>query len=188
MILGIDPGTSCGWCVMAPDGSVLAAGVWNLRRHAKDRRGLLLARAQAEFDAAVGKHKPRAIAYERVFHHSSADAKDLYGGIVGVAEIVADAWDLPTMRVPVAVWKKALTGNGNASALGGIKPPTKTARRKLGSLAPHRVIPSYLAAARAKWPGVNLEEDSAAACGIGDAARRGLHVQVKAEKKRRKSA
>lgn len=155
VLLALDPGTSCGWCVMAPDGSVLAAGVWSLRRSPKDRRGLLLARAWSLVDEAVGKHKPSAIAYERVFAHSSADAKDLYGGIVGVAEMVADAWSLPTEKVPVGTWKKALTGSGNA------KPP------------------AYLAAARAKWPGIALEEDSAAACGIGDAARRGLHNVAK---------
>ena len=65
---------------MKSNGSVLAAGVWSLRRSPKDRRGLLLARAWSLIGDAVGKHKPSAIAYERVFAHSSADARHLPDG------------------------------------------------------------------------------------------------------------
>jgi Holliday junction resolvasome RuvABC endonuclease subunit len=164
MILGIDPGSNCGWCVMSPDGEVVACGTWALNTPPSRFRGALFLRLQSHLETALAGAPCTLIVHERVFQNTSEAQDRIYGGIVGMIETVAASWEIPTAAVAVATAKKHATGDGRAEK------------------------PAMLAAARARWGDKVQTHDQADACWLADAARLGLHTRIaeaKAAKKKR---
>ena len=114
-VLGIDPGTCCGWAVLDPDGARLASGTWDLKPRRHDGGGMryvYLRRYLAELCTAL---EPQAIGYEAVRRHRGVDAAHVYGGIVATLTAVAESRTIPYQGLPVAQVKRAATGKGNAS-------------------------------------------------------------------------
>jgi Holliday junction resolvasome RuvABC endonuclease subunit len=59
--------------------------------------------------------RPDAIVYEDVKRHLSTAAAHAWGGYRALTELCADRHGLLTVGVGVKVWKKHITGNGNAA-------------------------------------------------------------------------
>lgn len=157
MILGIDPGTTTGWAVLDPAGARESSGSWDLRHPIPGvRRGVLFLRLRAHLEELIGGiDRPVLVAVERVFQHTSEAQDRIYGGIVGMVEAVAAAWDLDVVGIAVPTAKKHATGRG-------IKVPKD----------------EMLAAARKRWGKVK-DHNEADALWVADAARVGLHKKAK---------
>ena len=111
IVLGIDPGTKCGWCLL--DGEKrLASGVWNLSPKRHEGGGMRFVRLRAYFVEVL--RQAEVVAYEEVRRHMGVDAAHIYGGIVAVITEVCEAQSKPYRGIPVGTAKKLLTGKGNA--------------------------------------------------------------------------
>lgn len=152
VILGIDPGTHCGWSLWH-DGKISSAGTWNLspRRHEGGGMRYLMLRAYLdEFRAS----EPDTVAYEEVRRHLGTDAAHIYGGVIATLSAWCEERKIPYMAVPVGTVKKVATGLGNASK------------------------EMMLASARKRWPSLFefclIDDNAADACWITEAAAREL--------------
>ncbi len=118
IILGIDPGTKCGWAVVKDGGIRIGSGVWDLkpRRHEGGGMRYLRVRRYVE-ELLAGSYGIEAVAYEEVRRHMGVDAAHVYGGIVAEITAVCEKRDpkLPYRGVPVGTIKKLATGKGNAN-------------------------------------------------------------------------
>lgn len=134
-ILGIDPGTRCGYALFESD-DILLSGVWDLsgRRHeGGGMRYLRLRHFLSEALAGV-----TSVAYEEVRHHIGTDAAHVYGGIVAVISAECEALRVPYVGIPVGTVKKYATGKGNAKK------------------------DAMIEAASARWPGYRCIDDNEA--------------------------
>lgn len=113
IVLGIDPGTNCGWAVRLNDGSFLS-GVWNLRGGRFEGGGMRFLRARQFFTDILTRVKPDKVAFEEVRRHMGVDAAHVYGGIVAVISSVCEELKVPYEGVPVSAAKTFATGKGNA--------------------------------------------------------------------------
>ena len=117
-IIGIDPGTSCGWAVLsAKDRRILFSGVWDLKARRHEGGGMRFARLNKylnELFDAVGKGEVQALFYEEVRRHVGVDAAHVYGGIIAVLSSYCEEAKVPYAGIPVATIKKHATGKGNA--------------------------------------------------------------------------
>ena len=121
-ILGIDPGTNCGWALLDPKGARIMSGTWDLkpRRHeGGGMRYLRVRRLLAEILATPAG--VMAVGYEEVRRHAGTDAAHVYGGIVAVISSVCEERCVPYMAIPVGTVKKTATGRGNADKLAMIE-------------------------------------------------------------------
>lgn len=112
-ILGIDPGTACGWA-MWERGSIVAAGTWDLSSRRFEGGGMRFLRLeQLLLQALPGVN---LVAFEEVRRHMGVDAAHIYGGIIATIQRVCEARTpkVPYLGVPVATAKKLATGKGNA--------------------------------------------------------------------------
>jgi crossover junction endodeoxyribonuclease RuvC len=118
IIIGIDPGTSCGWSVLK-DGKRISSGTWDLSSKRHEGGGMRYLRAQQFFKQLVimlqETDKVTAVAYEEVRRHMGVDAAHIYGGIVGVITAVCEDLQIPFQAIPVGSAKKLATNKGNAS-------------------------------------------------------------------------
>ncbi len=143
IVIGIDPGTQCGWAVRQPDGTMLS-GVWDLRGRRFDGGGMKFLRARQFFaeliDATATDFNaiPVKVCIEEVRRHLGVDAAHCYGGIVAVIQAVCEERKVPYEGVPVAAAKQTATGKGNADK------------------------PAMMAAARARWRGFEPRDDNEA--------------------------
>ncbi len=110
-LLGIDPGTSCGWALIR-DGRHVASGVWDLRPRRHEGGGMRYLRVRRYLEQAL--EGVDAVAYEEVRRHMSTDAAHVYGGIVGQVAAVCEDREVPYKAVPVGTVKRVATGKGNA--------------------------------------------------------------------------
>jgi crossover junction endodeoxyribonuclease RuvC len=117
-VLGIDPGTACGWALVATDGSGLAqvegSGTWDLApssgtKHPGARYQRLLDHVQ-DLVRTVD-----VVAYELVHRHQGTIAAHVWGGLVGVLLLAAADADRRVLPVHYAAVKQRATGKGNAS-------------------------------------------------------------------------
>lgn len=140
IVLGIDPGTHCGWALLGIGGSRLASGVWDLSTRRHEGGGMRYLRFRNYFTEAlsVGGQQVGAVAYEEVRRHMGTDAAHVYGGIVAQLTAVAEELSIPYRAIPVGTIKKLATGKGNASK------------------------DMMLAAARQRWPSAELKRDDEA--------------------------
>lgn len=111
-VLGIDPGTKCGWAVL-DDGKVVASGVWRLSPKRHEGGGMRYVRLRIYLDE-IAALKIKAAAYEEVRRHMGVDAAHVYGGIVAVLQSWCEDNKVPYQAIPVGTVKKHATGKGNA--------------------------------------------------------------------------
>ena len=139
-ILAIDPGTKCGWCVRVetPSGALsYDSGVWDLGARRHEGGGMRFLRLRRLLGEALAT-KPDLVVYEEVRRHLGTDAAHVYGGIVAVISSECESREIPYTAIPVATVKKLATGKGNAD------------KEKM------------VAAAQARWPGWEFEDDNEA--------------------------
>lgn len=113
-IIGIDPGTSCGWAVLTAAGERVASGVWDLSSRRHEGGGMRYVRARRYLVELLAAFQPQALAYEEVRRHRGISAAHVYGGIVATVAAVCEEAALPYMAIPVGTVKKTATGKGNA--------------------------------------------------------------------------
>lgn len=112
-ILGIDPGTKCGWAVLEGN-TVMASGVWHLAPKRHEGGGMRYVRLRVYLEDIAGLQVD-AVAYEEVRRHMGVDAAHVYGGIVAVVQSWCEQGQLPYQAIPVGTIKKLATGKGNAN-------------------------------------------------------------------------
>lgn len=135
-ILGIDPGTQCGWAVRDTLGLILACGTLKLKGKDGERYGLRALRFKVSIENILSEHGITHIAYELVRRHVGTDAAHVYGGLQMLLELIACTWDLPCMPIPVQAIKQLATGKGNAQKA------------------------EMVAAACRKWPSIRIVDDN----------------------------
>lgn len=147
-ILGIDPGTSCGWALRHRDGRIIASGTWDLSPKRHEGGGMRFVRLRTYLRDTLPECE--MVAYEEVRRHMGVDAAHIYGGIVAMIAAECEARKLPYTALPVASIKKHATGSGNPGAKrkGMPKPP-----KGAGKLA-------MMTAAKDKWPQIELIDDN----------------------------
>ncbi|HEY7762456.1 MAG TPA: crossover junction endodeoxyribonuclease RuvC [Actinomycetota bacterium] len=112
-VLGIDPGTACGWALVT-DGRRVASGVWDLKPRRHEGGGMRFLRARSMLRQIVGSYPVDAVAYEEVRRHMGVDAAHVYGGIVAVVAAELEERSIPYRGIPFATAKRCATGKGNA--------------------------------------------------------------------------
>ena len=114
-VIGIDPGTNCGWAVY--DNGTMTAGVWDLKPRRFEGGGMRYVRFRRLFTELLGDGAD-LVAFEEVRKHMGVDAAHVYGGIVSHLQAVCEeSGPVPYAAIPVGSVKKAATGKGNADKL-----------------------------------------------------------------------
>lgn len=121
MVLGCDVGTSFGWCVLRVGEPLLRVGTevrrvgsgrWRLPSHSTQR----LVHLRTYLDDVIERAGVEVVAYEKVEHHVSTYAGQVYGELVGVLRLAAADAKLPDLvGIGVGQVKRRLAGRGNAS-------------------------------------------------------------------------
>ena len=116
LVIGIDPGTVCGWAVLRADGSRHESGTWNLKPGRHESAGMRWVRLRRSLSVLVSAYDrgPQLLAYEAVAAHRGTHAAHIYGGCVAVIQEVCEAAGMDYVGVPVGTVKKRATGKGNA--------------------------------------------------------------------------
>ena len=115
-LIGIDPGTACGWAILDSNGNRIASGTWDLRPRRHEGGGMRYLRVRQYVEALLATPAGvRALAYEEVRRHAGTDAAHVYGGIVAMIAAVCQERGVPYVGIPVGTIKRAATGKGNAS-------------------------------------------------------------------------
>jgi Holliday junction resolvasome RuvABC endonuclease subunit len=138
IIIGIDPGTACGWAVYDTNLG-WTSGVWDLKSRRHEGGGMRFLRLRGYFGELLTiAGDVGAVFYEEVRRHMGTDAAHVYGGIVAVIteECEARVPKTPYMGIPVGTVKKLATGKGNAGK------------------------PAMIEAALARWPGFKPADDN----------------------------
>lgn len=116
-VLGIDPGSACGWAVLAVSelGAVTVerSGTWDLTGRGRRHPGYRFQRLLDQTQDLV--REVDVVAYELVHRHLGTQAAHVYGGIVAVLLLACADAGKPVVEVPVAHVKQRATGKGNAS-------------------------------------------------------------------------
>ncbi len=110
-ILGIDPGTSCGWAIWE-NGDVVHAGTWDLSTNRFEGAGMRFIAFERAFRSAL--RGANLVAFEAVSSHKGVAAAHIYGGIVSHLQRIAQETGIPYTGIPVATVKRTATGKGNA--------------------------------------------------------------------------
>lgn len=114
IILGIDPGTSCGWAILDGEHRI-ASGVWDLRPRRHEGGGMRFLRLRSYLSEVLDRFVCEAVGYEEVRRHLGTDAAHIYGGVVATLSAVLERRKIPYLGIPVGTAKKGATGKGNAS-------------------------------------------------------------------------
>ena len=137
-ILGIDPGTSCGWALIE-DGKLLGSGAWDLKPSRKGGDGTRFLYSYHHMKSRISRGPPiDAVYFEQVRRHRGTAAAHVYGGLVAILKLVCEQYSVPYIGIAVGTIKKHATGKGNANKAG------------------------MMAAARARFPGIELATDDEA--------------------------
>lgn len=122
IIIGIDPGTSCGWAILR-DGERLASGVWDLSSSRHEGGGMRYVRCRSYLSELLDAYDEFdvLVAYEEVARHRGTAAAHVYGGIVAVIQSECESMQVPYLGIPVGTIKKHATGKGNAGKPAMIK-------------------------------------------------------------------
>lgn len=115
VVLGIDPGSACGWALVEfPSGRLLHRGVWTLQHGRLEGGGMMFVRLETWLLEATAR-RPDLIAMEEVRRHKGVMAAHLYGGITATIARICEEIGVTYTAVPIGTWKKFATGRGNAS-------------------------------------------------------------------------
>jgi len=118
IIVAIDPGTRCGWCIHDTHEDWWHSGVWNLKGSRYEGSGMRFVRFRSLVrELLANANHPDLVAYEEVRRHMGVDAAHVYGGLVAVLQEVCETevHPVPYLGIPVGTIKRAATGRGNAS-------------------------------------------------------------------------
>jgi crossover junction endodeoxyribonuclease RuvC len=143
-VLGIDPGTNCGWALLetnmpgAPFAGPIhrASGVWGLKGGRHEGGGMRFVRLRKYLRDLLDAMPVDAVAYEEVRRHMGTDAAHIYGGVVATLTEVCEERSLPYTGIPVGTVKRRATGKGGADKA------------------------AMIAAARAAWPLACVDDDN----------------------------
>ncbi len=114
-VMGIDPGTRCGWAVLDMAGERVASGVWDLRSKRHEGGGMRYLRCRKMLLDALAEFSVAAVFYEEVRRHAGTSAAHVYGGLIAMIGAVCEERSVPYSAIPVGTVKKAAAGKGNAS-------------------------------------------------------------------------
>lgn len=123
LILGIDPGTKCGWALLDYKGKRVESGVWKLQTG--EHRGTRYTALHGHIYDLLGNYAIDTVVIEEVRRHLGTTAAHVYGGIVAVISMIANDQNIPVRMVPVGTAKKQATGKGNASKEQMVEAATK---------------------------------------------------------------
>jgi crossover junction endodeoxyribonuclease RuvC len=130
-ILGIDPGTQCGWAII--DGETrIDSGTWDLKNKEHEGAGFRYLKVRRYLLALIIEHNPAMLSFEVVRSHKGTAAAHVYGGIVGQVKSVCEEVCLPFKGVDVGTVKKLATGKGNAGKPAMVKAANKRWACKVG--------------------------------------------------------
>ena len=139
-ILAIDIGTRSGWAMRYGSNNgavaVMYSGTWNLKGSKHEGGGQRFLRFHSLLRHYLDSHTVDQVVYELVARHAGTTAAHIYGGLQAALMVVCDQEGVNYTTLPVATIKKFATGKGNAGK------------------------PAMIAAANAKWPGLNLSDDN----------------------------
>jgi hypothetical protein len=113
-ILALDLGTSTGWALSSPDGTI-TSGTVSFRPSRYDGGGIRYVRFRAWLDG-VAHDSPdiAAIHFEEVRRHLSTDAAHVHGGLLATLTAWCEQQSIAYQGVPVGTIKRFITGRGNA--------------------------------------------------------------------------
>ena len=114
-ILALDLGTTTGWALRHPDGTV-SSGTASFRPDRFEGGGMRFLRFKrwlTEVRNTAGSID--AIYLEEVRRHAGTSAAQVYGGFLAHAAAWCEHHGIPYQGVPVGTIKRHVTGKGNAS-------------------------------------------------------------------------
>lgn len=115
LILGVDPGSACGWAVVSfPEGVVVQHGTWKLQHSRLEGGGMMFVRLESWLKEVLWLDLD-LLAMEEVKRHKGTDAAHLYGGITAIITRVCEWREITYTGIGVGTWKKLVVGKGNAS-------------------------------------------------------------------------
>lgn len=130
IVLGIDPGTLCGWALLepfdvarpnpdSPAGKLLASGRWDLKPHQHEGAGMRFVRLQAYLRQLLDAHGFALAFYEQPgsFGGRSKGSPEVVHGVVATAAAWLERRKIPYRGLPFATSKRLMTGRGNATKI-----------------------------------------------------------------------
>jgi len=112
-ILALDLGTTTGWAIRDPGGSILS-GSQSFKPGRWDGGGMRFLRFRRWLDEIKGGGNIDLLVYEEVRRHLGLDASHVYGGFMGHVTEWCEERNIPYYGEPVKTIKRAATGKGNA--------------------------------------------------------------------------
>ena len=113
-ILALDLGTSTGWALQSPDGSI-TSGTVSFKPSRYDGGGMRYVRFRAWLDGVAHDSPDIAgIHFEEVRRHLSTDAAHVHGGLLAILTAWCEQQSIAYQGVPVGTIKRFMTGRGNA--------------------------------------------------------------------------
>lgn len=114
-LLALDLGTTTGWAMRLPDGSVVS-GTMSFRPGRYEGGGMRYLRFRTWLDElARSSSGLSAVYFEEVRRHAGTDAAHIYGGFLAHLTSWCEQKGLPYQGVPVGAIKRHVTGKGNAN-------------------------------------------------------------------------
>ena len=119
-ILGIDPGTHCGWAIVecddtGPEPRLVVCGTLLLNESRFSGAGMRFLRLKRALMEILTEEEIDAVGFEEVRRHRGTAAAHVYGGIVATIQTVCEELSIPYDGIPVGTVKRSATGKGNAS-------------------------------------------------------------------------
>lgn len=122
-ILALDLGTTTGWALRLPDGSV-THGFVTFKPQRFEGGGMRYLRFRRWLDEVLAAAVPQAalaglggVFFEEVRRHLGADAAHAYGGFLATVTAWCEHHQIPYQGVPVGTIKRHVTGKGNAGKI-----------------------------------------------------------------------
>lgn len=116
LILGIDPGTKCGWALLKDETEdLIGMGEWDLSTKRFEGGGMRYVKLRRKLEDFFKENSEiSVVCYEEVRRHLGTNAAHIYGGIVATLTSFCEEKEIPYISIPVGTIKKRATGKGNA--------------------------------------------------------------------------
>jgi len=112
MILGIDPASKTGWCLMR-SGKVYESGIQDFSKRKGESNGAVYLRFRSWLKSLLSNHQIKIVIYEYTFSRSQA-ASEILTNLRGRIQEECAAVSVEFAAVPATTLKKWATGKGNA--------------------------------------------------------------------------